>query len=167
MGRAVNLHTTVRFVCTTLEFFNADAKTCENFVLQSWDVQNNDSPPYVPFARPASFLTLTLKLVKILVYSGDLFFFASWLFVLQGFKLHSAPRLELPPMAGHWLTCNSTFMSFGTWKQRQTLILNKTSPEFFSEALKKTHSTCKLKCALVCKLSARAGTDLAFRANAL
>ena len=32
MGRALHLHTTERFVCTTLEFFNADAKTRENFV---------------------------------------------------------------------------------------------------------------------------------------
>ena len=31
MDRAKCQDTTVRFVCTTREFFNADAKTCENF----------------------------------------------------------------------------------------------------------------------------------------
>ena len=36
MGRAVNLHTTARFVCTTRKFFNADAKTCENFSIIWW-----------------------------------------------------------------------------------------------------------------------------------
>ena len=40
------------------------------------------------------------------------------------------------------------------------LDLNKTFPEFFSEALRKTRSTCKLKRTLECKLSAHAGTDL-------
>ena len=44
--------------------------------------------------------------------------------------------------------------------QGQTLILNKTFPEFFSEALKKTRSMCKLKRSLVCKQTAHAGTDL-------
>ena len=44
--------------------------------------------------------------------------------------------------------------------QGQTLVLNKTFPEFFSEALRKTRSTCRVKRTLVCKFSARAGTDL-------
>ena len=40
------------------------------------------------------------------------------------------------------------------------LNLNKTFPEFFSEALRKTRSTCKQKRSLVCKQQAHAGTDL-------
>ena len=43
------------------------------------------------------------------------------------------------------------------------LDLNKTSSEFFSEALKKTRSMCKLKRSLVCKQTAHAGTDLDFK----
>ena len=40
------------------------------------------------------------------------------------------------------------------------LDLNKTFPEFFSEALRKTRSMCKQKRSLVCKQTAHAGTDL-------
>ena len=36
MGRGKCQDTTVCFVCTTLEFFNADAKTRENFSIIWW-----------------------------------------------------------------------------------------------------------------------------------
>ena len=40
------------------------------------------------------------------------------------------------------------------------LDLNKASPEFFSEALRKTRSMCKQKRSLVFLQTAHAGTDL-------
>ena len=52
-------------------------------------------------------------------------------------------------------------------RQGQTLILNKTFPESFSEALRKTRSMCKQKRTLGCKQTAHAGTDLDFKQNIL
>ena len=45
------------------------------------------------------------------------------------------------------------------------LDLNKVSPEFFSEALKKTRSMCKQNRSLVCEQTAHAGTNLDFKQN--
>ena len=62
IARAKSVHTTERFVCTSSEFFNADAKTRKNFAVNCWLVLKVFPPPNILFCTRREFFNAIVAL---------------------------------------------------------------------------------------------------------